>query len=152
MKITIQDGSNTVILENTESIDSVKTRKLLDVLFSVETSRTSRRVRTVVERSPEVLSLPRDPNEFGLWLNDRSPEETAAMLSSYVGAEDITQYNNVYTLIKNVPQFAQKLGYNRYLHAVEWLNTQGWIYTLPQLSSMRTYYTKSRRLVDGLNA
>jgi len=154
MKITIQDGSSTVILENTDHIDSVKTRKLLDVLFSVEPSRTSRRTPTavtpVVESRPEILSLPLDPNEFRLWLNDRSPTDTAAMLSSFVGA-DVTQCSNVHTLITTVPQFAFKLGYNRYIQAVKWLHSQGWIYNLPQLASMRTYYSKSLR-IQALNA
>lgn len=148
MKITITDGSSTVILENTDSIDSVKTRKLLDVLFSVEPNRDSKRtptvVTSVVDSRPEILNVPVDPKQFGLWLNDRSPAETVAMLSSFVGA-DVTQCSNVHTLITTVPQFALKLGYNRYIQAVKWLHSQGWIYTLPQLSSMRTYYSKSIR-------
>lgn len=154
MKITITDGSSTVILENNDSIDSTKTRKLLDVLFSVEPNRVSRRTPTVdtlvVDSHPETFSLPLDPNEFGVWLNDRSPVETAARLSSFVGA-DVTQCSNVHTLITTVPQFAYKLGYNRYIQSVKWLHAQGWIYTLPQLSSMRTYYSKSLR-IQALNA
>lgn len=150
MKITITDGSSTVILENTETMDSAKTRRLLDVLFSVEPNRASRRTPTavtpVVDSSPEIPSLPLEPREFRLWLNDRSPGETADMLSSYVGA-DVTKCSNVHTLITTVPEFAHKLGYTRYILAVKWLNTQGWIYSLPQLSSMKTYYSKSLRLV-----
>lgn len=153
MKITITDGSSTVILENNDGINSVKTRKLLDVLFSVEPNRTSKRTPTVVSlvaENPEALSLPIDPKQFELWLNDRSPVETAAMLSSFVGV-DVTQCSNAHTLITAVPQFAFKLGYDRYVQALKWLHTQGWICTLPQLASMRTYYSKSLR-IQALNA
>lgn len=154
MKITIEDGSTRVILENTDSVESAKTRKLLDVLFSVEPNRDSKRtptvVTSVVDSRPEILNVPVDPKQFGLWLNDRSPAETAGMLSRFVGA-DITQYNNLHSLIIYVPKFAYKLGFNRYTQAVKWLHSQGWIYTLPQLSSMRTYYSKALR-IKALNA
>ncbi len=153
MKITIQDNNNTVILENNDSMDYAKTRKLLDILFSVEPNRDSKRTPIVVSmeaENTEIPSVPVDPKQFGLWLNRRSPVETAAMLSSFVGA-DVTQYSNAHSLIVSVPQFANKLGYDRFIQAVEWLDAQGWVAGTPQLASLRNYYRKAIHLV-ALNA
>lgn len=152
MKITITDGSNTVILENNSSIDSAKTRKLLDVLFSVEPTRASRRTPAAVTAEATAVAnrnyepgIPLQAQEFSQWLDARSPTETVNILSA-LADHNVSQYDNVHSLVNNAPQLASRLGYNRFLQVTEWMHRQGRLGFMPSLASMRTYYRKSIRL------
>lgn len=142
MKIQITDGSTTITVENNESLDSKKSRRLLDVLFALEPVRRVNVVPVKVELSSiNDMDCPVDPEEFSQWLNNGAPTNTVTKLSNFVGF-DLTQATNMNRLIKQAPQFASKLGFGRYMIAANWLCNQGWMHFLPSEVSLRTYYNR----------
>lgn len=136
MKITITDGNSTIVIENPESADSTRNRKLLDVLFSQEPATVSPRVDAVV--------IPTAIREFRVWLRSDSPATRVAQLSAHFNYELISM-RTVYNLVTNNPNVATGLGISRFLELCKWMHFNDWLATLPRLESMRTYYNLAVR-------
>ena len=156
MKITITDGNSTVTLENSEGIESARTRKLLDVLFGSEVTATPTVIigpsadrRTVEDLmgmpAAAGVTLPSSPVEFETWLKARSPAEAALIIGKFVGG-DIRAYLSVNALINNIPRFGIALGYLRFRRVCTFIHENGWIASLPGEQSMRTYFCRSKRI------
>ena len=147
MKIQIIDGSTSITVENNESLTSNKGRKILDILFSTvdPTSRINVVPKKVDIDSDTSVDFPIDPSEFSSWLNKDAPTSTVEKLSDFIGF-DLTRAVNMNKLITEAPQFASKLGFNRYVIAASWLYSQGWMNFLPSDVSLRSYYSRGLRL------
>ena len=148
MKITITDDKSTLTLENNESMDSSKTKKLLDILFgssqpNVSKAKVIAEVARVPTEVPRIV-FPNDPSSFEGWLNSEDPRDRARQLSEVVGS-DITLCSSIHAIIRRAPSFASELGYSRYMIAAQWLCEQGYIARLPSDISLRCYYNKSLR-------
>ena len=136
MKITITDGNSTIVIENPESADSTRNRKLMDVLFSQEPTAVASRVDTVV--------IPTTTREFRSWLRSGSPVTRVAQLSAHLNYE-LVSMRTVYNLVTNNPSVVTGLGISRFLELCKWMHFNDWLTTLPRYESMRTYYNLAVR-------
>lgn len=144
MKITITDGNNTVILENSDDVTSEKTRKLMDVLFSVEPNQQDKRTPTVVTYGDLTsLDIPKEASQFREWLESKTTVNGVKLLNIYLGGKNIRMHRSVYSLLHGIPEFAHRLGYARFVIATQWLVNNGCLWYMPTSVSMRTYYSKA---------
>ena len=134
MKITITDGNSTLVIENPESADSARNRKLMDVLFSQEPTNPE-------SRADEVPTGTRD---FENWLRSGTPITRVAQVSAHFNYEMLNM-RSVHNLVMYRPEVVANLGEGRFNVLCRWLHFNTWLDNLPMTRSMRTYYNTAMR-------
>lgn len=136
MKITITDGNSTIVIENPESADSTRNRKLMDILFSKEPT-------TVISRI-DAVEIPSDSMDFRRWLRSGAAETRVAQLSAHFNYE-FSSMRTAYNLVTNNPRVVTDLGFGRFMNLCVWLHFNDRLDSLPRPESMHTYYNKALR-------
>lgn len=148
MKITIQDRTTTITIENADS-NSSKTRRLLDYLLGQESRTNTTRARAVIA---PVGNLPVNSTDFNEWLNSRSPLETLRALDNELFAEGngtMMGASTAHMFVKKYPTVAAGLGVDRLADLFVWMSDQGYYAHAPAKRSVLTYYNLATRLCAG---